>query len=103
MSPKKLITALTLASALMVVAMPSTVSAQSMEQNQKLEQEIECVVSGYGQSTCKGKQTGEQRQRMLGKTHKVINTGVDTTVLATTSAIAVAGLAAGVLKFKTRA
>jgi hypothetical protein len=117
MNMLKLITALTLAATLMVVAMPSTASAETLEQKQKLEQEveIECTSGAYGQNTtckAKGKQTGEQSQKMEGyfnskgqyiRRHKVANTGLDTMTLSAVAGTLMIGSAAAVAKFKTRA
>jgi len=114
MGLKKLILATTIASGLLVGAMPTTALANSAEQNQKLEQEfeVECTTGSYGQnSTCKakGKQTGEQHQeftlrngKMIQK-HKVLDTGLDTMSMATVTGVFATGAAAMVVKIKNRA
>jgi hypothetical protein len=113
----KLITAITLAATLMVVAMPTMASAETLEQNQKLEQEleIECTSGAYGQNTtckAKGKQNGEQKQKMEGsfnsrgqyiRRHKVANTGLDTMTLTAVAGTLIVGSTAAYTKFKTRA
>lgn len=110
------ITATSLALALMATVFVSPVLAETTaEQNQKLEQEVEveCSVTGYGESKCKarGKQTGEQSQKILGvfrqdgtfvPTHKTVNTGLDNYSLALVSGTVIAGSAAAYLKVKNR-
>ena len=95
MSLKKLILATTIASGLLVGAMPTTALADTAEQNQKLQQEIEfeCTTGSYGQnSTCKAtaSQSGEQRQRIY------------TVTMATVSGILAVGATALVVKIKNR-
>ncbi len=111
MSLKKLILATTIASGLLVGAMPTTALADTAEQNQKLQQEIEfeCTTGSYGQnSTCKAtaSQSGEQRQRIYTrdgvKFHKVLDTGLDTVTMATVSGILAVGATALVVKIKNR-
>lgn len=112
MSLIKLISALTIASALLVIAMPYQVSAETLEQSQTLEQEFECKVEGYGIAKCYGKQRGEQHQKIEGfrradgkfiRVHKVVDTGVDGYTLATVAGTLVTGVGAAILKIKNRA
>lgn len=117
MNIARLITASTLALALMVGIFTSPAFAEtSVEQNQKLEQEleVECTAGAYGQdSTCKayGKQVGEQSQKVLGvfredgsfvKIHKPVDTGLDSPTLAGVTGIVLTGSAAAYLKIKSR-
>src|SRR5690554_1876909 len=96
------ITASTIALALMVgVFVTPAMAETSAEQNQKLEQEIECTTGSYGQNvTCKAKQTGEQRQRILGvfrkdgtfvPVHKTADTGLDAASMALVAGAVVTG------------
>jgi hypothetical protein len=108
----KLLTALIAAAGLLVLAMPTQVMADTMEQKQKLEQEFECTLNNsYGQSsttTCKGKQTGEQTQGYYKdgkfiKVHKVANTGLDAYTASAVGGTVLTGIGAVVLKLKNQA
>ena len=110
----KLVIALTLAVALLVIAMPTTVSAEEdkQTQTQKLEQsyEVECTTGSYGQSTCKvkGTNTGEQTQTQyirradgrIIRVHKPVNTGVPAALIGGSAIVSVVG--AGVLLAKRK-
>lgn len=116
MSLVRFITASTLAFALMVGLFVTPAMADTTaEQNQKLEQEIEikCETGAYGQNTkCegKGKQTGEQSQKIKGifrngkfiPAHQPVDTGLDGATLAVVAGLIVTGSAAAYVKFKTR-
>lgn len=119
MSIVKLMTATTLAAALMVV-MTGSALAQSMSQEQELNVnnsvKVNCTTGAYGQSsTCtaeaSGSASGKQSQRMDNVVcrrdgncvypHKTANTGADFgTVAAATSLIS--GSVAAVIKLKKR-
>jgi len=112
----KIITATTIAFALMLSVMPYSVQAETAEQNQTVNHEVElkCENTGsYGQNTTcvsTDKFKTEQRQRILGTlskrglvAHKSVNTALDTSTTLMAGAVILAGTAAAVAKFKNKA
>lgn len=113
MSLIRLMLAATIASALLVGLMPTSVSADTtakQEQELKEEVKVECTAGGYGQSsTCKasGKVLGKQSQEIKTRDGvkvltKLENTGMDTPTLATVSSMLFLGTAAAYIKVKSR-
>lgn len=100
----KLVIALTLAICLMLMAMPTRVSADDgkQTQEQKLEQtvQVECTTGTYGSNNCKltASQSAEQRQEQylrlangrIVRVHKPVNTGIPAIVMAGSVVIATA-------------
>lgn len=115
MSVTKLITAITLAAALLIVAMPSQASANSIELNQDMNQEveIECTSGSYGQNTtckAKGTQSNSQTGKVLAaldckgkKCHIPAATGLDTLTLSAIFGTLALGTSAAIAKYKTQA
>lgn len=120
MSIVKLMTATTLAAALMVV-MTSSALAQSMSQEQELNVnnsvKVNCTTGAYGQSsTCtaeaSGNASGKQSQRMDNVVcrrdgncvypHTTANTGADFGTMAAAATSLISGSVAAVIKLKKR-
>lgn len=92
-------------------AVAGQVNATEVNQDQKLKQElkIECETGAYGQSSkCKayGEQKAEQsqkvvvRDRVLGKTHEVVDTALDAQTAAAVTGVLATGVGSIVLKRK---
>jgi hypothetical protein len=84
-------------------------SANEGDQSQKLRQEleVECETGAYGQNTkCRawGKQEAEQKQkivvrdRVLGKTHDVVNTALDAQSMIAVAGVVLTGAGSFALK-----
>lgn len=118
MSSLKLMTAITLATALMLVVMPERTSAQVMEQSQELNVnnsvKVNCTTGAYGQSsTCtaeaSGSATGKQTQRIVYRAdgtaivvHTPVNAGSDLPATAAAVGSLMTGAIAAVIQLKNR-
>ncbi len=104
----KLILATTVASALLVGVMPTTVLADTAaSQNQEVEMECTTTSEAYGQSKATCKNTSKQRQLITTregvKIHKVLDTGLDTNSLSVVLGTLTTGTLAFVAKRKLNA
>lgn len=104
----KVITATTIALALLVAVMPYGVQAETAEQEQKFDVECNVSTSGYGQSTNNCKVLGKQSQKItLRKGVKPVDTlaatGVDTNVAIASTVSIAGGAVATFLRIKNKA
>lgn len=119
MSLTKIVTAVSLATAL-TLSMVSSVSAetsQTQELNTKSEVKVNCTTGAYGQSSnctaeAKAEANGKQTQ-VLGdsvicrngqcfRPHRVVDTGLDTVTMAGVTGTVIAGAGAAFALIKTR-
>lgn len=105
----KIITATTIAFALMLSVMPYSVQAETAEQDQKIDVDCNVTTGAYGQNTSTTcKVLGKQSQRItlrkgVPQVKALADTGVDTNVAIASTLTIAGGAVAAFLKIKNQA